>query len=284
MGTEDATPQAVEPDGETQRRAVCLMATSHYTVSGPIGFHASNIRPLLITADTDTGCNLISKDHLPEYWQRFIVEEPTLPELGDANRDLIHIEAVVHLSVRLGNKIYQLPFLIAEQLAVAALLGMSFMNQHMDEICCRSQEIDLHQGCTVPILKPHRGYRTKPDPSDGETPIATQRPRAKGMQETHTVRLTALQDVKQVRMASGIIEATPGKRFRVLLSNFSRHPRRFPKETVLRFATKNPIKIVTPDREVATHCGKGLHINTLEQSGTHEYETPNPTWADTASP
>ena len=212
------------------------------------------MRPLLILADTGAGCNLIRKDHLPEDWQRFLVEDPKLPKLGDANGNLIDIEAVVHLSVRLGNTIYQVPFLIAEQLAVAALLGTSFMNKHVDHICCRSQEIDLHQGCTIPILQAHRGYQTEPDPSDGETPIATRKPRAKKIQETHTVRLTAhvrvppmtqmpveidsrtsglaflepklaLQDVKQVRMANGIIEATPGKRFRVLLSNFSRHPR-----------------------------------------------------------
>ena len=66
----------------------------------------------------------------------------------------------------------------------------------------------------------------------------------------------ALQDVKQVRMANGIIESTPGKRFRVLLSNYSRHPRRFPKGTVLEYATRNPVNIVTPDREVATHWGR----------------------------
>ena len=82
-------------------------------------------------------------------------------------------------------------------------------------------------------------------------------------------------------MANGIIEATPGKRFRLLLSNFSGHPRRFPKGTVLGYATRNPVNIVTPDQEVATHCGEVLHIGTLEQCGTHEYEVPNPTWADT---
>ena len=230
--------------------------------------------PLLITADTGTGYNLIRKDHLPGDWQKFLVEDPKLPQLGDANGNLIYIEAVVHLSVRLGNTIYRVPFLIAEQLAVADLLGTSFMNKHVDHICCRSQEIDLHQGCTIPILQAHRGYQTEPDPSDGEAPIVTRRPRTKKMQETHTVLLTAhvrvppmtqvsvevdsrasclaflepqlaLQNEKQVRMANGIIEATPGKRFRVLLSNSSRHPRRFPKGTVLGYATRNPISTVT---------------------------------------
>ena len=63
------------------------------------------MRPLLITADTGAGYNLIRKDHLPEDWQRFLVEDPKLPELGDANGNLIDIEAVVHLSERLGNTI-----------------------------------------------------------------------------------------------------------------------------------------------------------------------------------
>ena len=187
------------------------------------------------------------------------------------------------------------------------------MNKHVDHICCRSQEIDLHTGCTIPILQAHRGYQTEQGPSDGETPIATRRPRTKKMQETHTVRLKAhfrvppmtqmpvevdsrasclaflepklaLRDVKQVRMANGIIEVTPWRRFRVLLSNFSRHPRRFPKVTVLVYATRDPINNVTPDREVATHCGEVIHIDTLEQCGNHECEIPNPTWADTRNP
>ena len=180
----------MEADGETQQGAVCLMATSHYTVSGSIGSHTSNMRSLLITADTGAGYNVIRKDYLPEDWQRFLVEDPKLTELGDAGGNF-DIEAVVHLSVRLGNRIYRVPFLLAEQLAVAALFGTSFMNKYVDHICCRSQEVGLHQGCTIPILKAYRGYRTEPDPSDGEMPIATRRPRAKRMQKTHTVRLTA---------------------------------------------------------------------------------------------
>ena len=166
------------------------MPTSHYTVSGSIGSHTSNMRPLLITAETGADYKLIRLDPLPEDWQRFLFEDSKQPKLGDANGNLIHIEAVVHLSVRLGNAIYRVPFLVAEQLAVAALLGTSFMNRHVDHICCRSQEIDLHQGCTIPILQAHGGYLTEQAPSDGETPIATRRPRAKKMQETHTVPLT----------------------------------------------------------------------------------------------
>ena len=110
------------------------MATSHYTLSGSIGSNTSNMRPLLITPDTGAGYNLIRRDHLPKDLQRFIVEDPKLPELGDANGNLMNIDAIVHLSVRLGNTIYRVPFLIAEQLAVAALLGISFMQKHVDHI------------------------------------------------------------------------------------------------------------------------------------------------------
>ena len=63
------------------------------------------MRPLLITADTGAGYNLIRNDHLPEDLQWFLVEHPRLPELGAANGNLIDIEAVVHRSVRLGNTI-----------------------------------------------------------------------------------------------------------------------------------------------------------------------------------
>ena len=78
------------------------MAASHYTVSGSFGSHTSNMRPLQITADTGAGYEIIRKDHLREDWRRFLVEDPKLPELGDANGNLINIDAAVHLSVRLG--------------------------------------------------------------------------------------------------------------------------------------------------------------------------------------
>ena len=140
------------------------MATSPHTVSGSIGSQRSNGRPLLITTDTGSGYNLIRKDHLPQHWQRFTAEDPKLSELSDANGNLIKIEAVIHLSVRLVNTMCRVPFLIAEQLAAAALLGASFMNKYLEHIFCRSQEIDLNQGCNIPILKEHKGYRTDPDP------------------------------------------------------------------------------------------------------------------------
>ena len=82
--------------------------------------------------------------------------------------------------------------------------------------------------------------------------------------------IAALQDVQQVRMANGIIEATPGKRF--------------PKGAVLGYATRNPFNILTRYWEVAAHCGEVLHINNLEQRETDEYEIPNTTWADTTNP
>ena len=45
-----------------------------------------------------------------------------------------------------------------------------------------------------------------------------------------------------------------------------------------------PINIATRARDVATHCGEALHISTLEQSRTYEYEIPNQTWAKTGTP
>ena len=120
------------------------MERYHYTFSASIGSHTSNMRPLLITADCGAGCNLIRNDSSPDDWQRFLVQGPKLPELGDANGNPIHMEVMVDLSVRLGSTIYRVPFPNAEQVTFQALLVTSFVNKHVDHICCRSQEIDLH--------------------------------------------------------------------------------------------------------------------------------------------
>ena len=76
------------------------------------------------------------------------------------------------------------------------------------------------------------------------------------------------------------MEVPPAERFRVFLSNFSKSPRRLPKGTVVGYANRNPISIVTPDRDVAEECGKVLNLTTLPTSSSPEFEIENPTWDD----
>ena len=84
----------------------------------------------------------------------------------------------------------------------------------------------------------------------------------------------------QVQIANGVVQVPPAERFSVSLSNFSKSPRRLPKGTVIGYAYRNPISIVTPDRDVAEECGKVLNLTTLPASSSPELEIENPTWDD----
>ena len=117
--------------------------------------------------DTGAGFALIKKSMLPANWRDFEVKSTNLPRIWDANGNALQLEAMVHLTIRLGNTLYRVPFLVAERLAVDVILGKAFMNKHIQNICCRDQAIDLYQGGTIPILASSDIY---PERSEGEAP------------------------------------------------------------------------------------------------------------------
>ena len=303
------------------------MTTTHYSVSASVGVNARALRPTTVVMDIGAGFALIKKSRLPANWRDFEVNFTNLPGLGDANGNALELEAMVHLTIRLGNTLYRVPFLVAERLAVDVIQGTAFMNKHVQHICCRGQVIDLYQGGTIPILAasdiyPERSEGAAPDNASGPGSDPDVDPKAHIYQrgkrrkssiwQPHAIRLTehvripaisqavvpvrtgarglcvlepkqALQARHQVRIANGVVEVPPAERFRVFLSNFSKSPRRLPKGTVIGYANRNPISIVTPNRDVAEKCGKQLNLTTLPASSSPEFEIENPTWDDSAA-
>ena len=116
---------------------VCVLSAVHYAVLGGIGPNARSLSPKIITMDTGSGYALIRKSNLPSDWERYVIEGAATTKLGDANGHALKIEAMVHLTTRLGNSIYRVPYMVVESLAVDVILGTDFMNEHVDHICCR---------------------------------------------------------------------------------------------------------------------------------------------------
>ena len=71
---------------------------------------------------------------------------------GDANGHALKIEAMAHLTTRLGNSIYRVPYLMVGSLVLDVILGTAFMDEHIDYIYCREHMIDLHKVSTIPLL------------------------------------------------------------------------------------------------------------------------------------
>ena len=72
-----------------------------------------------------------------------------------------------------------------------------------------------------------------------------------------------------VQLANGVVDIEDGSVFQVLLSNFSKFPRRLPKGVVLGYAVRDPAAIITPERKLAEQCGEMLNITNLTARG-HE--------------
>lgn len=90
----------------------------------------------------------------------------------------------------------------------------------------------------------------------------------------------ALQALHQVRIANAVVEVRRAGRLQLFLPNFSKSPRRLPKGTVIGFADRNPMSIVTPDRDVGEQCGKVLNLTPLPALPSQEFEVKNPWWND----
>ena len=85
------------------------MTTTHYSVSASVGVGARALRPTTVVMDTGAGFALIKKSMLPANWGGLEVNSTNLPRLGDANGNALHLEAMVHLIIRLGNTLYRVP-------------------------------------------------------------------------------------------------------------------------------------------------------------------------------
>lgn len=248
----------------------------------------------------------------------------SLPRLGDANSNALNLDAMVHLTICLGNTLYRVPFLEEERLAVDVILETAFMNKHVQHICCRDQVIDLHRGDTIPILAASDTYTDRLEAgANGSANASSSDPdvdtkahiyqrgkrRKDSTWQTQTIGLAehvwippmlqtavpistgarglcfiepkqALQARHQVRIANGVVEVPPACWFRIFRSNFSKSPRRLPKVTVIGYTNRNPMSIVSPDRDVAEECGKVLNLTTFPASPSQDFDIKNPTWDD----
>ena len=277
------------------------MTTTHYSVSASVGVNVSALRPTTVVMDTGAGFALIKKSRLFANWRDFEVKSTNLPRLGDANGNAPQLEAMVHLTIRLGNTLYRVPFLVAERLAVDVILGTAFTNKHVQHICCWDQVIDLYQGGTIPILAasdiyPERSKGAAPDNASGpgwdpdvdpKAHIYQRGKRRKSICQTHAIRLTEHVQIPPMSQAavpvrtgaSGLCFLEPKQAIQ------ARHQVRIANGvgTVIGYANRNPISIVTRNRDVAEKCGKVLKLTILPASSSPEFEIGNPTWGDSGA-
>ena len=225
------------------------------------------------------------------------------PGLGDANRNPIHFVGVVRLSIRFANRVYRIPFLVAKTFAVDVLVGTSFHNRYIKRIACIEQEITFSNGDTIPIIEQsHSALGADASAEEGaQMPQSSSKPessRQKGKRhpkDANTIRMVKGSTIPpqsqialrvrsdgaglsyltpkmsllfrhNVRLANGIAEIHPKREFEVVVANFGKKAVRLPKNTVLGYATRHPLAILTPSAEFAKPIATILNLSSLSNN------------------
>ena len=272
---------------------VCLLSSKLYTLYGSIGTATNALKPYRIAIDTCSGYNLVRRDCLPPDWRTYQVRNASLPRLAGEDSSPMKITAVVRLAVRLGNVTYRLPSVVADSLAVEVLLGTSFIDAHVRRIDVDKQCLELRRGRGVAIVdaksvasshgetitKPSRRTRNDHGRETVAQPIRLAnwisippmsqlgvRVTTKGLGLVFLEPKPSLQHRHGVRLTNGVADVLPNRPFEVIVANVSRKPRRLPKNTILVYAKRNPVAILTPERPVAEEMGRVLNISALPET------------------
>ena len=89
------------------------------------------------------GMNIVKRDALFDGWEKLLDRDATMPRLRDANGRPLRLLGEITLLIRFGNTTYRVPFIVADMLAVNAIIGTRFMNRYVDAIECGTQTVRL---------------------------------------------------------------------------------------------------------------------------------------------
>ena len=223
--------------------------------------------------DTGAGFNVIRSSALPDGWEDKLIPDCQLPNLGDANGKPLQLRGAIQLRVRFKNTIFTATFIVADKLAVDVILGTCFMNKNVKAIECMTGKIVFQRNKTrVPILDSRTGSPIEMQSSEKKRTEGAQSTgtSSNNLQTSHVIRLSkrvtipalsqlavkvstpagslvfiepknAIFHKHQVRTANGVADVMPNVSFDIVVANFSRKPKSLPKNTVIGYATRDPL-------------------------------------------
>lgn len=202
------------------------------------------MRAMRPTLDTGAGLNLIRVDQLPANWTSFASKNRRTPKVVDASGNPLPILAAINIIVDSGHVKMVSTFHVVKELAVPAILGTRFINQHVEAIYPRLNKVywtDPSSPVSVcmPILDTHCVQRQQ-----GKVRLAkrttlppfTEVFAAANSDITGLIHVTTnsrLHQGHQVILANGVACTLPAVPFQVRLCNVGATTRYLKKGTVL---------------------------------------------------
>ena len=278
---------------------ICMNRHRNYKVSLSIGRGTDMMIPLVSVLDTGAGPNIINANVLPAVW-RTSIKSTSVPPLVDAQSRPLRCLGVLPLIVRIGQFKARVHFVVVTNMAVDCILGTSFCDRHVHGIFPRTRRVAFHDGSSVPIIGQTAGL---PKFGVPQAPPPAQNPKLNTSNRVRLARKILLPPMTQTEVdvrvdqgglrfiqahpklidkhmslaANGVMDVTPNRPFRILMSNFGAEAMRLPKNTVVALSLPAPAAILTvnpytmnpdhpPDKHKSVHRGERPDTNPVGQN------------------
>jgi len=221
----------------------------HYTVPLCLGPAMSQMRAMHPTLDTGAGISLIRVSELPTNWEDYAIKDARTPDVVDASGKPLRILSSINLIVDSGVIQMISTFHVVRDLAVPAILGTRFINQHVEAIYPKLNKVywaapSYPTSVCMPILRARTSKHTVPQskvrlakrtslPPYSEV-VAWANCDVEGMVLVSTS--TRLHQKHQVVLANGLASIQPGVPVEVRLCNIGPTERKLKKGAVLGYA------------------------------------------------
>ena len=132
---------------------VCKLSGINYKVEAHIGPKAESLQQILTVLDTGAAPNLIRANMLPQELLDNADTKREVANLMSASNHSLDTVGIVRLTVRLGGRTYRQPFVVVRNLGTDAIIGTTFLDDHVVSIHVRRRTVELDDENFVPIEK-----------------------------------------------------------------------------------------------------------------------------------
>lgn len=138
------------PSKLTSDGLVCPLSSSICLVHGSYGTLARTPLSAFIAFDTCSVYNVTARSAFPPDYRENILPSAPLLRLAGTSKDSLQLSGLVKLSVRLGNKFFRLPFVVAERLVLPLVLGTAFADEHVRFHHIQARKVEFIKGGSFP--------------------------------------------------------------------------------------------------------------------------------------
>lgn len=136
---------------------ICTISETPYLVDGTLRVDTVVMITKRFTFDTGAGFNLIRSSAFPVGWEKKMYVKTPEIRLNDAARSSPALGESVWLTVRFGNTLHGVRFIVADRLAVKVLIGTAILNRHVIDILFTKQKMRFRHGDWLIVKKLTRG-------------------------------------------------------------------------------------------------------------------------------